>query len=495
MSEKKSITIDTKMLLGGSNSMNKSKRKSSKTSGSGERKIRPNSIVQPSTLKKTLLERIKQHQRTRERSRDQRHNNDDNDHEHNRENDKTSSLSNNTSSNPAETSNDNFTQSIDFLRKLALKRRQQMTQKRAHSETGSFGSSNSSSSSSIGGLPEAKTPEAKMLNQVAQTLQHGEILTNTGLLGLPVVNTIVQPHLNSLSSAGSTITDAVNHVAPMISLGPMPMPVSVPAATTYSNAPMSFTTSNFDTVSPSIPTSPISEPPKLTQLAEMYNNTIAAASEVPVSTETKEDAPLHIPTKPEDYLPSIFIKEEPPHGCLKNGKKPTFREWATNILKKPVDTVKNMIGGETVTNDHEMSNAQIGGSGEGQEIQRTQELNSLSNSVSNINPEQVAGMRVKIRKTHKKRFRIGKHDDVVGVLLKNKQTQRHIQSQHLTLKQKTIGEIRKYLYDHHLLKIGSNAPPDVLRRMYEDAILTGDVKNTNKDVLLHNFMSGGGDHE
>jgi ornithine cyclodeaminase/alanine dehydrogenase-like protein (mu-crystallin family) len=101
-------------------------------------------------------------------------------------------------------------------------------------------------------------------------------------------------------------------------------------------------------------------------------------------------------------------------------------------------------------------------------------------------------MRVKIRKTKKKRFRIGKHDDVVGVLLKNKQTQRHIQSQHLTLKQKTIGEIRKYLYDHHLLKIGSNAPPDVLRRMYEDSILTGEVKNTNDSVMLHNFMSGGG---
>jgi hypothetical protein len=196
---------------------------------------------------------------------------------------------------------------------------------------------------------------------------------------------------------------------------------------------------------------------------------------------------LHIPTKPEDYLPSIFIKEEPPHGCLKNGKKPTFREWATNILKKPVDTVKNILGGETLSNqDDETTHEQTGGSSE-----ENQRNNNLSSSVSNINPEQVAGMRVKIRKTHKKRFRIGKHDDVVGVLLKNKQTQRHIQSQHLTLKQKTIGEIRKYLYDHHLLKIGSNAPPDVLRRMYEDAILTGEVKNTNKDVLLHNFMSGG----
>jgi hypothetical protein len=98
-------------------------------------------------------------------------------------------------------------------------------------------------------------------------------------------------------------------------------------------------------------------------------------------------------------------------------------------------------------------------------------------------------MRVKIRKTLKKKFRVGKHDNVVGVLLKNKEAQRHIQKQHLTLKQKSIGDIKKHLYDKNLLKIGSNAPPDVLRRLYEDSILTGDVKNTSSTVLLHNFFS------
>ena len=211
--------------------------------------------------------------------------------------------------------------------------------------------------------------------------------------------------------------------------------------------------------------------PKLSELAEMYNNTIAGAD----STETAsaEAAPLHIPTKLEDFLPSIFLKEEPPHGCLKNGKKPTFREWATKILGGDSNTTT------TTTTPPSSSNESTGLTGGG-------------DGGGDLTPEQVAGMRVKIRKTKKKSYRIGKHDDVVGVLLKNKQTQRHIQSQHLTLKQKTIGEIRKYLYEHHLLKVGSNAPPDVLRRMYEDAILTGDVKNTNKDVLLHNFMSGGG---
>jgi hypothetical protein len=244
-------------------------------------------------------------------------------------------------------------------------------------------------------------------------------------------------------------------------------------------------------ISPSFGSSTGSEtpPPKITDLADMYNNTIAASSDEPPKEPTSEP-PMHIPQKPEDFLPSIFIKEDPPHGCLKNGTKPTFREWATKMLHKPVDAIKNMFGGDSA-NPSNSSNEENSQSGGGDSV--TQSNNGLNGGSSGIDPSQVAGMRVKIRKTKKKRFRIGKHDDVVGVLLKNKQTQRHIQSQHLTLKQKTIGEIRKYLYDHHLLKIGSNAPPDVLRRMYEDAILTGEVKNTNKDVLLHNFMSGGGE--
>jgi hypothetical protein len=238
------------------------------------------------------------------------------------------------------------------------------------------------------------------------------------------------------------------------------------------------------------PTGSETPPPKITDLADMYNNTIAAASDEPPKEPTSEP-PMHIPQNPEDYLPSIFIKEDPPHGCLKNGTKPTFREWVTKMLHKPVDAIKNMLGGDSGSGSTDPSTSTNTSTTESEGMSNSLAANSESTSA--IDPSQVAGMRVKIRKTKKKRFRIGKHDDVVGVLLKNKQTQRHIQSQHLTLKQKTIGEIRKYLYDHHLLKIGSNAPPDVLRRMYEDAILTGEVKNTNKDVLLHNFMSGGGD--
>lgn len=433
--ERKSIVINASSLLGGGGGGGAGGGGARRhTKRRGERKIRPSSIVQPSTLKKTLLERIKQHQRTRERARDHVGHGD---HGH----DKPLTQDGNSHTNNAGDDN-TFSQSIDFLRKLAMKRRQQQ-QQQTQKQRGNISTGT--------GLPEAKTPESQMLNKVAETLHNGEILTNTGLLGLPVVQ---MPHHHQTDPFQSPV------VAPMISLGAMPMPM---------------------THEVTVPQMPMAPPPNITDLADMYNNTIASVTELASSTDTASAAaaasaselPLHIPNNPDDYLPSIFIKEEPPHGCLKNGKKPTFREWATKMLGFPSEEPTPQTGG--------------GGDGSSTSVAASTSLSTGTAASASA----IAGMRVKIRKTKKKSYRIGKHDDVVGVLLKNKKDQNHIRTQHLALKQKTIGEIRKYLYDHHLLKIGSNAPPDVLRRMYEDSILTGEVKNTNKDVLLHNFMSGG----
>ena len=436
MSDRKSITINSTSLLGGGSGKKGTRRAKGSASGAS-RRLRPSSIVQPSTLKKTLLERIKQHQRLREQGRDR---------EHEHEPSSPSEHKDSTDSTASDTTSA-FSQSMDFLRKLALKKRQNATQRRPVSSSWLMAET-------------AKTPEAKMLNQVADTLRNGEIITNTGLIGLPVINTdvssIIKPPM-----AMPTATVPV--------LSSFPMMTGMPFGSAFTPTPT-------PTPTPTQPT------PNITELADLYNSTIATAT-TPDNSNTNntgetsatgtDDLPIHVPEDPESFLPSIFIKDAPPHGCLKNGTKPTFREWANKMLHKPVETIKNMFGGSD---------------GDGDGDGGTTTKNTLSKP--HEHPENISGMRVKIRKTQKKKYRIGKHDDVVGVLLKNKEAQRHIQKQHLTLKQKTIGEIRKHLYEHHLLKIGSNAPPDVLRRMYEDSILTGDVKNTNKGVLLHNFMSG-----
>ena len=465
MSDRKSIVINSESLIGGGGG---SKRGTRRAKGSGpSRRLRPSSIVQPSTLKKTLLERIKQHQRLREQGRDS---------DRDRAPASAPAPASTSASAPAESDTSSaFAQSMDFLRKLALKKRQNATQRR------------SSSSSHVPSLAveTAKTPEAKMLNQVADTLHHGEIITNTGLIGLPVINT----DISSIMRPHSITTQATQAMATI----PMMTGMSMPG---ISNLPFGMTSAAQSL-------SPASSIPNITELADLYNSTVASADNsntntasdadtantttttTTTTTTAADDHPIHVPEDPESFLPSIFIKDAPPHGCLKNGSKPTFREWANKMLHKPVEAIKNMFGG--------------GGDGgdDGDETQGTAAAAEMDCGAGKTlskhhheHPENIAGMRVKIRKTQKKKYRIGKHDNVVGVLLKNKEAQRHIQKQHLALKQKTIGEIRKHLYEHHLLKIGSNAPPDVLRRMYEDSILTGEVKNTNNGVLLHNFLSG-----
>jgi hypothetical protein len=332
----------------------------------------------------------------------------------------------------------------------------------------------------------AKTPEAKMLNQVADTLHNGEIITNTGLIGLPVINTDISSIMKPMSIA--TQATQATQATPVTAMATFPMISDLPFGMTPQAVLSSSSSSSSSSVS--VPT-PI---PNITELADLYNSTVASADNSNTNTTydaaktTADDHPIHVPEDPESFLPSIFIKDAPPHGCLKNGSKPTFREWANKMLHKPVEAIKNMLGGG---GDGDGDGDSSGDDTQGTAAAAEMEGGARKTLTKQHEPhENISGMRVKIRRTQKKKYRIGKHDNVVGVLLKNKEAQRHIQKQHLALKQKTIGEIRKHLYEHHLLKIGSNAPPDVLRRMYEDSILTGEVKNTNNGVLLHNFLSG-----
>ena len=115
----------------------------------------------------------------------------------------------------------------------------------------------------------------------------------------------------------------------------------------------------------------------------------------------------------------------------------------------------------------------------------------LSNDATETN-QTSRPMRIKnkIRQTITKKYNLGRApgSNVVGVLIKNNETRRQVQQDHGVLRRESIVEIRKYLHNHGLLKVGSDAPPDVLRNMYENAKLTGDVSNVNKHVLLHNFL-------
>ena len=99
---------------------------------------------------------------------------------------------------------------------------------------------------------------------------------------------------------------------------------------------------------------------------------------------------------------------------------------------------------------------------------------------------------LKQKKTRRRTYKIGKSKVMakISVLVSNKTIRKDISTKTQLLKQVPIQDIRKYLMKRGFIKVGSVAPNDVLRKMYESAILIcGEVQNHNPDNLLYNFLN------
>lgn len=95
----------------------------------------------------------------------------------------------------------------------------------------------------------------------------------------------------------------------------------------------------------------------------------------------------------------------------------------------------------------------------------------------------------RIKKTQRT-YKLGKQeeDNKVSVLVKNNKTRKNIQKEIEMIDKIPIDKVKRFLRKKNLIKSGTTAPEHILRKLFRDSILSGDIQNTNKDILIHNYF-------
>lgn len=189
----------------------------------------------------------------------------------------------------------------------------------------------------------------------------------------------------------------------------------------------------------------------------------------------------------------------PKYGCLKNGSLPTYRNFMNTTQKKYPEPT--MVGGGNTQSQPQTKTTDVENTTEQSVIDKR-----INESLDRVNTMQQTAdklrelkrkSRPKINKRKRiirRTYKIGKSKVFprVSVLVSNKTLRNTISTKSQLLKQTPITEVKKFLIKRGFIKVGSTAPNDILRKMYESAtLICGEVQNHNPDNLLYNFLNSG----
>ena len=259
---------------------------------------------------------------------------------------------------------------------------------------------------------------------------------------------------------------------------------------------------------------------------ELYRQTLKNHTATTPMLNVYNDLPEDLIDMNKAFVSSVYptLSLDPvPYGILKNGSKPTFREWkktqknvsslstltptpTMNDREKRMADLKTKFASLTATTATTIPTATTATTIPTETTATiapiiTETSLATSSLISPVNTMPFTNTPVKSNTSEKpsscsssytsytsKKYTLGKKHNIVGVLLKDNKTRKNVTTAQQNLKKKSVSQIKEYLKDHNLIKVGSTAPIDVLKEMYVSAMLTGDVTNSNQDILLHNFL-------
>ena len=229
--------------------------------------------------------------------------------------------------------------------------------------------------------------------------------------------------------------------------------------------------------------------------------TATATATTTATTATKNySKPLYYKQQSQDR--GQPTQSHPSWGCLKGGNLPTYKQFRQTQKiypnSSPIATVNTAYGGtsdpavigvDPTVSRPEFVISNIKGGFRLPERKLPKHAIEKQDAVK----KQKNKLRYpKQKKTIRRQFQIGKSNihPKVGVLISNRTIRKHISTQSTMLKQTPIQDVKKYLIRQGFIRIGSSAPNDVLRQMYESAkLMCGEIYNHNPDTLLYNFFN------
>jgi hypothetical protein len=271
------------------------------------------------------------------------------------------------------------------------------------------------------------------------------------------------------------------------------------------------------------------------------NDSILLQPNTPLFIDTNENININLPEvfNPSNNTfqikkPSFILPPPPKYGCLKNGSLPTYKNWHTQTQRvypnpimsnpmiintnqtntnpmiintnqtntnetntNPTINTNQMMSNPTINTNQMMSNPMIINTNQARNtfLEKNQEPNMFSkkkeyqNIFNNKNINRIKYKKQK--KIFKRTHYVGrcKTKPQIGVLISNRTIRNRISTDAQLLKQTNIRDVRQFLIKKGFIKVGTNSPNDVLRKMYESvSLICGEIQNHNSENLLFNFI-------